>query len=273
MADQAAPGFDGSLLDPTTWKDPVEEIPVIVRESRFRWSDAKYNQATTFRPAFPLTNHGEDGHSIQQWVFNLERLDARYVLLDGSEAPVTIYAGVDVEKYAKQRDGSYLLQSIMKGKGKEQEVVQAWVKAAGSLTPDPSVLVGQMWMINFYRQKDMGGGFFAKKVTLPKELLPPTYVYSGEVQKFVKKPDTADETGSNDGTIVGASSDGSSAVDPALAAAKLGQFIRDNGITMLDSTLLGNPAYPSDCKVEPFISSTVRGTLAATLAEYGVEVA
>lgn len=259
MPDPTA-GFDASLLDPTTWKEPVEQIPVKVVKSEYRWSDEKYNKATEFRPELP--------RAIQQWDFQLERLDAKYALLDGTEAPVIIYAGVDLEKLVKNRDGSYELRSVMKGKGKEQLVITGWVKAAGSLVPDPSKLVGQKWMIDFYRQKELGPGFFAKKVALPNRPLDPTFEYTGEVQIFKQ---TAKDV-SPDEAAEAAGGTGAGTPDTADAAAKIGEFIRANGITEFGASTLANPAFPAGCRIEPFVSAIMSGKIGETLAGFGVEI-
>jgi hypothetical protein len=263
--------FDASLLDPATWKEPVELIPVRIKTSEFRWSNPKYNAATEFRPAFPETGKGEDGHAIQQWAFELERLDAKYALLDGSEAPVIIYAGVDLQGYHKQRDGSYILESVMKGRGKPQRVITEWVKAAGSLVPDPTRLEGQIWMVKFFRQMELGPGFFAKKVTLPDHPLPPTYVFDGTMQTFAQTAKAAAEgdSASGDGPATFSNSE---TLDPTVAANLIGAFIRDNGFTELNSSVLGNAAFPAGCRMEPFVSAFVRGNVAEVLAGFGVEI-
>ena len=265
MTEAAIPeqGFDVSLLDPTTWKEPVEVIPVICRVSKLRWSDAKYNAATEFRPALP--------RPIQQWDFQLERLDAKYALLDGTEAPVTIYAGVDLEKLVKHKDGSSELRTVMKGRGKEQLVITSWTKGAGSLVPDPSRLEGIMFEINFYRQKELAPGFFAKNVALFVKTLLPTFVFNGEVQVF-KQSARADGTGIDDTEVATASAMNGASIDPAEAAALIAAFIRDNGITALDTTALGHPAFPEGCRIDPFVTAFANETVAETLASFGEEV-
>lgn len=267
MVNEVAPpeqGFDVSLLDPTTWKEPVEKLPVICRVSRLRWSDPKYNAATEFRPALP--------RPIQQWDFQLERLDAKYALLDGNEAPYTVYAGVDLEKLVKHKDGSCELRTVMKGRGKEQLVISSWTKGAGSLVPDPSRLEGMMFEIDFYRQKELAPGFFAKNVALFSRTLPPTFVYNGEVQVFKQSARAEGADGLNDTETVGAAAVAGSAVDVTDAAQRIGAFIRDNGITDLDTTALGHPAFPDGCRIDPFVTAFANETVAETLASFGVEV-
>lgn len=273
MTDTAAADFDVSLLDPTTWKEPVELIPVRIKTSEFRWSSPKYNTATEFRPAFPETGKGEDGHAIQQWAFELERLDAKYALLDGTEAPVIIYAGVDLQGYHKQRDGSYVLESVMKGRGKPQRVITEWVKLAGSIVGEagPKRLEGQIWMTKFYRQLELGPGFFAKKVCLPDHPLPPTYVFDGQVQVFTQTAKAAADAEATGDAGTPAFSN-SEMLDPSVAANLIGGFIRDNGFTELNSSVLGNAAFPAGCRMEPFVSAFVRGNVTEVLAQFGVEL-
>lgn len=266
-------GFEMSVFDPSTWKEPVDIIPVRVKVSRPRWSDPKYNKATEFRPAFPNRGKGPEGDSIMQWDFQLERLDAEYALLDGTTAPVIIYGGVDLEKMVKGRDGQYNLQTVMKGKSKEALVLNAWTKAAGGLMPDPSKLEGQMWEIEFYRQKEMAPGFYAKNVVLPKNPLPPTFTFTGT--KFVFKQTAKDAAADGtDTTTTGTPTFGGSGVTPDDAAAKIAEFVRNNGFTTLDTTVLGQPGFPDGCRIEPFVSAFVDGDAKAreVLAQFGQQV-
>jgi len=268
MADELQ-GFDISVFDPATHKEPVEIIPVKVVVSKPRWSDPKYNKATEFRPAFPNRGKGPEGNSIMQWDLQLERQDAEYALLDGTTAPVIMYAGIDLEKYVKDRQSNYTLTTVMKGKSKESQVINAWTKAAGTLLPDPSKLEGQYWEVEHYRQKEMGPGFYAK-VTLPHKLLSPTYQFTGTKLVFKQKAKDIDET-----AVAGATAfSGSGVVDPATAAQKIGAFVRDNGLTKLDTSVLSSGAFPEGCRIEPFVSAFVNGDakVREVLAGYGVEV-
>lgn len=254
-ADVAAlEGFDISVFDPSTWKEPVDIIPVKVVKSRPRWSDPKYNKATEFRPAFPNRGRGPEGDSIMQWDFQLERLDAEYALLDGTTAPVILYATVDLEKMVKGRDGQYQLQTVMKGRSKEALMLNAWTKAAGTLMPDPSRLEGQYWEVEYYRQKEMAPNFYAKNVVLPKNALPPTYTFTGQKLVFKQKAQDAAAEGTDTATV-GAAAFGGSGVTPADAATRIADFIRSNGFTTLDTSVLAAPGFPEGCRIEPFISA------------------
>lgn len=269
----APEGFDISVFDPATWKEPVEIIPVKVTVSAPRWSDPKYNKATEFRPAFPNRGKGPEGDSIMQWDFQLERQDAEYALLDGTRAPVIVYASCDLEKYSKDRAGQYTLSTVMKGKSKEAQMINAWTKAAGNLLPDPSRLVGQFWEIELYRQKEMSGGFFAKNVVLPKQALPPTYQFTGTKLVFQQKAkDAAAEAETT--TASSTSAFGGAGVDPATAASRIGEFLRNNGVGTLDGSVLGLAGFPEGCRIEPFISAFVGGDVKAreVLSGFGVEV-
>ncbi len=265
-------GFDVSVFDPSTWKEPVELIPVRVVKSRPRWSDPKYNKATEFRPAFPNRGKGPEGDSIMQWEFNLERLDADYALLDGTTAPVVLYAGIDLEKYSKNRQGQYELHTVMKGRSKEALVINAWTKAAGALMPDPSRLEGQLWEVEYFRQKEMAPNFFAKDVCLPKQPLAPTYEFTGTKLAFKQKAKDASEAAGNavgDGAVPA-----TEAADLNSVAAKIAEFVRNNGFETLDTTVLGAAGFPAGCRIDPFVSAFARGDSAAreTLARFGQEV-
>lgn len=261
------PAFDQTLLDPTTWKEPVEYIPIEITKSELAWSDEKYNAATEFRPALP--------RPIAQWKFELSRLDAKYALLDGSEAPVIIYAGVDLETFKKNsQTKQYELGTIMKGRGKPQTVVQGWTAKVGNIASDPGRLVGQKWRIAYYRSKQVGNSadFAMQNVALPHQPLTPDYKFEGDVRVFEQK---RKDDGAEGGEQASASAfGGGEAKDPSAAASEIAAFIRANGIETLDSTVLGNPAFPTGCRIEPFVSAFVAGDERArdVLAEFGEEV-
>ena len=269
-----------SLLLPGSWEEPKEEFPAKIVVFEVRWSDPKYNGATEFRVAFPMRKHTQaDGsvvehNSIQQLDIQLQRLDAVYVHEDGSPftlkdgttaptAPVIVYGGVDLEKFdAKQG----IVRPLKKTHGKEQFVIKGWTEKYGALFPDTGRLVGQNVMITRYREKEFNG-YPAKNVVVPKDLLPPTYVYTGEVQKFKASKDV------NDAAVATAASAGLTA-GPALskeeAAKKIGAFLQAQGITNPGPEALGLAGFPVDARVEPFISAFAMGNGAAVLAENGV---
>lgn len=272
-------GFNLSLLDPSSYEEPKELVPVRVKVSRLKWSDPKYNEATEFRPAFPNRGdgYGPNGDSIQQWDLQLERLDAVYVHEDGSDfidaegnnlgqtVPVIIYAGVDLEKLDK-RSGS--IRGLAKARGKEPMVVNAWTKLIGSLVPDPSKVEGQFFMVETYREKEIAPGFFAKNVVLPVEVLPPTYQYDGEISRFKAKADTGGGT-TGEAVAQGASQPVQGGVSPTEAATAIRQFLQSEGLSAdeVDVSILGHPNFPADARIEPFTTAIATGALAGTLDE------
>lgn len=263
MTEQTAtPEFNVSALDPATWEEPKELIPVEIVKSEYRWSDAKYNAATAFRAALP--------RPIQQWNLELKRLDAEFALLDGTRADVIMYAGADLEKL--QKDGT--LAKIMRTRGKENYVVSAWTQHVGvaNLVPDPSKIVGMKLMVARYREKDItGNGFFAKNVIVPVETLAPTYTYTGDKHIFQQK--RQDDV--NDADVASAASAGfagTASVSKDDAARLIADFLAANGVTDLDSSVLGHPNFPAEARIEPFISAFAGGSARETLAGFGVEV-
>lgn len=270
-------GFNLSLLDPSSYPEPKELIPVRVKVSQLRWSDPKYNEATEFRAAFPNRGHGPTGNSIQQWELILERLDAVYVHEDGShffdadgndqgaEVAAIIYGGVDLEKLDKKSGN---IHGLAKARGKEAMTVNAWTKLVGSLVPDPSHIVGQMFMVENYREKEIAPGFFAKNVTLPVETLPPTYEFTGTVQRFKAKTADSTDGGTSDGAVQhGGQAQTSGAVSQVEAAKLIQQYLSENGLTAdgVDVSVLGAPGFPAAARIEPFTTAFATGTLAGTL--------
>ena len=196
MTDEAQPaGFNLSLLDPSSYEEPKELVPVKVLKSAFRWSDQKYNEGSEFRAVFPQRGEkgGPLGNSIQQWDLQLERQDAIFVHEDGShfftqegvdqgaEIPVIMYAGVDLEKMDKKTG---IVHPLAKSRGKEPMVVNAWTRLVGSLVPNPDKIEGMYFMVESFREKEIAPGFFAKNVVLPTDILPPTFAFTGDMQRF-----------------------------------------------------------------------------------------
>lgn len=273
-------GFNLSLLDPSSYEEPKETIPCRITVSRFRWSDPEYNKATEFRVKFPVRGdaYGPNGDSIQQWDLQLERLDAVFVHEDGSnfvdsdgkdlgsEIPVRIYAGVDLEKMDKKTGN---IHPLAKARGKEPMVVNAWTKMYGSLVPDPSTLEGQFVMVERYREKEIAPNFFAKNVTLPTEQLPPTYEYSGDVQRFKAK---VDGTGTSDDAVQQGAAPSQGSVSVVDAAKQIDEFLKANQLTAdsVDVAVLGHPNFPADARIEPFTTAFATGNVAEVLKENGV---
>ena len=270
-------GFNLSLLDPSSYEEPKEIIPVKVLKSTFRWSDEKYNEGSEFRSAFPQRGEagGPLGNSIQQWDLQLERLDAIFVHEDGShffatdgtdqgaEIPVIMYAGVDLEKMDKK---SGVVHPLAKARGKEPMVVNAWTKLIGSLVPDPRKIEGMFLMVENYREKEIAAGFFAKNVVLPIEQLPPTFVYGGDVQRFKAK---LREDGTSDGAVQGGGQAASGGTDVSAAAKAIEEFLSANQLTPdgIDVAVLGHPNFPAEARIEPFTTAIATGKLAEALAE------
>jgi hypothetical protein len=277
------PEISIGALDPNTWEEPKELIPVEVVVSEYRICDPKYMAATTFRNPLP--------RPIWQWDFQMKRLDAEYALLDGSRAPVTVFAGVDLEKL--QKDGT--LQKIAKTRSKEQYMVGAWTKHCGAAAVIPSVdtgrkydekygamagkpilqssLVGMKFLIARYREKDItGNGFFAKNVVEPVETLPPTYTYTGDVHVFQQK--RQDEV--SDGAVASAAAAGfagSPSISKEDAATLIGEFVNANNLDITNGgAVLGAEGFPSEARIEPFISAIAGGTGRETLEQFGVVV-
>ncbi len=280
MTAQPSGDINTSLILPGSWEEPKEEFPARIKVFSIRWSDPKYNAATEFRPAFPMRKHTQaDGsvvehNSIQQLDIQLERLDAVYVhedgspftLLDGSTAPtvpVVVYAGVDLEKLNQKQ---MTISPLKKTHGKEQFVIAGWTKVYGALAPDTERLVGQMVQVIRYREKDFQG-YPAKNVIVPSAQLAPTFVYTGDVQKFKANRDV------NDAAVASAASaglSGGASLSPTEAAEKIGAFLKGAGITDPAPETLGLPGFPIDARIEPFTTKFALGQGAAVLAEYGV---
>jgi len=273
QASEAA--FNMSLLDPNALEEPKESFPALVKVSTLRWSDARYNAATSFRQAFPFrgAGHGPEGNSIQQWDLQLERLDAVYYHEDGSPfqsktggaatqtVPVIVYAGIDLEKM----DKNGVVKGIQKTRGKEPFVLGAWSKVAGALVPDPSVLVGKMFMVDRFREKEISPTFFAKNIVIPTEVLSPTYTFTGTVLRF-----KAGREETSDGAVSTAVASGG-AVDKGAAASAIVTFLAAKNIdaNKADVTILGLPDFPASARIEPFLTAIATGKLADTLASFG----
>jgi hypothetical protein len=284
MTDNVSPeaAFNLGLMNPEALEEPKETFPVKVLRSRLRWSSPEYNAANSFRQAFPHRGpgYGPEGNSIQQWALVLERQDAVYYHEDGSPfevrdadnkptgqtaqtVPVIVYAGIDLEKM----DKNGVIKGIMKTRGKEPYVLGAWTKSAGSLTPDASVIEGRFFTVERFREKEIAPGFFAKNIVVPVAVLPPTFTYTGEVQRFKANREA------NDASVGEAVAAGASAsVSKEAAAAAIASFLAEKGIDpgSADVTVLGLPDFPKEARIEPFMTAAATGNLAATLAGFGV---
>ncbi len=271
-------GFNLSLLDPNSYEEPKELVPVEVIKSAFRWSAEEYNKGSEFRAAFPQrgTAGGPLGNSIQQWDLQLKRLDAVFYHEDGShffgqegtdqgaEIPVIMYAGVDLEKMDKKTS---IVHPLAKTRGKEPMVVNAWTKLVGALIPNPEKIEGTFLQVESFREKEMGGGFFAKNVVLPIEILPPTFTFTGEMQRFKAKVRVEGDTA--DGDVQGGGSAPTAGGDVKAAAEAIIEFLSANSLTAesVDVAVLGHPNFPAASRIEPFTTACATGELAKALAE------
>jgi hypothetical protein len=262
-------GIDLSLLDPQSWEEPKETFPVEVVVSEIRWSDPRYNQATPFRPAFPYRGpgYGPEGNSIQQWDLRLKRLDAVYVLQDGTEAPVILYSTCDLEKF-DPRTGTF--RPLRRGPGKEQMIIEAWTRIVGPLVaaPGPARLVGYKVMVERYREKQITPDFRAKNVILPVELLPPDYQYTGQLTKIAVRSEenVAAASGAETG-IPSAVAAAATSSDPIAAASALQAFLLKHNLdaNTVTEAILEFPDFPNEARVEPFISLIRQGNLGKVL--------
>lgn len=278
MTDEIAveAAYNLSLLDPNALEEPKETFPVIVVKSCLRWSDPKYNAATSFRQAFPYRGpgYGIEGNSVQQWDLLLQRLDAIYYHEDGSPfpqadgsapstVPVIVYAGIDLEKM----DKNGIVKGIMKTRGKEPFTLGAWTKVSGSLVPNPSVIEKKLFLVERFREKEIATGFFAKNIVIPIEALSPTYAYTGEVQRFKAKANSDDSSVST--AASGIATAGASKEE---AAAAIAQFLSEKGIdrSKADVSVLGLKDFPPIARIEPFLTAAATGNLAETLAGFNV---
>lgn len=278
--------LDDSLLIPSTWETPKEEIPVKVVMFRKRWSSPEYNAPNKFRTVpLPMRKHQlADGtvvehNSIQQFDIRLQRLDAIYVHEDGSPftlpdgstaptAPVIMYATIDLEKF-DQKNG--VVKPLQKTTGKEQYQIKAWTEKLGQLVPNSERFEGMNLVITRYRELEISKGFPATNIIVPKEILPPTYTFTGEVLRF-----KAQAQGVNDAAVASAADAGLVAVSAGLskeeAAAKIGEFLKAKGITEPDGDVLALPDFPAAARIEPFVTALALGSGKETLAGFGVTI-
>ena len=160
----------GVSIEPGTWAEPKQTFPGIVVISRYRLASDDYKKATQFRPAI--------ADPLPQWEFRVERLDARLLLPDGSQAPAGRYGGVDLKKWSNRENA---LVAISSAYAKEWFIVSESKRVFGKLEP-PDALVGKKAMFDFYPTKTFGGSIPSRNVLVPTELLPPDYEFKGEIQ-------------------------------------------------------------------------------------------
>jgi hypothetical protein len=262
--------FDTSLLDLSTWEVPKEIFPGEVVEAGLRWSSPEYNAATENRPAFPYRGpgYGPEGNSIQQLVLNIKRLDAVYVLPDGAEAPVIVYAGVDLERYDR-KTGQIVRPT--KTRSKAMIVLSGWTRVVGPLVPNPERLKGMKLEFERYREYDLGNNFTAKNVVLPVKALDPTFTYTGEVLRIKV---TREDSIENAEVISALNANGPASTLAPIgeAAAAIAGFLRGRSADSLNAAILSDPNFPASARREPFISAFASGTVLKVLAENGVSL-
>src|SRR3989304_44466 len=112
----------GVSIEPGTWVEPKQTFPGIVVVSRYRLASDEYKKATQFRPAI--------ADPLPQWEFRVERLDARLLLPDGSQAPAIRYGGVDLRKWSNREQA---LVPISSAYAKEWFIVNESRKVFGKL--------------------------------------------------------------------------------------------------------------------------------------------
>jgi hypothetical protein len=115
---------------------------------------------------------------IPQWHIRVDRLDAQFRSPDGALTPAYRYGGYDLVKWEQRKKAFRPLQA---GNNKENYISSAWKRVAGTIEP-PTSLTGKMFMFDFWPAKRIGGSMPAKNVLEPTQILPPTFVYTGEVQ-------------------------------------------------------------------------------------------
>lgn len=256
--------LDAALLDITTWEVPKESFVGQVVSARIKLSDDKYNAATEHRPALP--------RPIRQLELNIKRFDARYLLKDGTFADVIVYGGCDLEKFDRK---TQTIVPPKKTRSKEMAIIGAWTQLVGPLAPNPERLVGLNVKCDRYREYEIAPGrngqppFTAKNVTLPVEVLPPTYVYAGEVQTIeVKREDSIDAAAVATSAELNSTTASMASVEDAAQA--IGEFLRGKHLSFATVNALNEPDFPASARREPFISAFASGTIFDTLKSHGV---
>lgn len=158
-------------LDPTNWEEAYEEFPGTVESVEHRLSADEYNE----KAHLP--------EPIQQFHIVVVRDDAIYKLADGSTAPVRVYSGCDLQK--KNRAG--VIVPVAPGENKPTFMLTQFAKAKVVLSTDPeklAALKGVKCMWRRYRTMSFPGGFQAKNILYPVQVLSPDYKFAGEVQEF-----------------------------------------------------------------------------------------
>ena len=176
----------GVSIEPGTWVEPKQTFPGIVVVSRYRLASDKYKEATQFRPAI--------ADDLPQWEFNIERLDAKLLLPDGSQAPAIRYGGIDLRKWSNRES---TLVPISSAYAKEWFVVSENKRVFGKLEP-PEALVGKKAVFDFFPTKSFGGSIPSRNVLVPTELLSPDYEFTGDVQIIQVRAREGDEARSDD---------------------------------------------------------------------------
>ena len=235
-------------IDSRGWAEPKETFPGTVIVSTKRECDPKYMEPNQFRTV-PLPR------PVWQWHLEVERLDARYQLPDGSQAPVIIYGGFDLERW---NDRTRQIEPINTRSNKEALISDAWVNIFGSVEPAES-LTGKIAMFDYYQSKRIGRNI-ARRILLPVGALEPTYEFTGEVQMFVvaRTEDTVTTAGDNG---AGSSNQTANLTDEAVYAS-LPQLL--DGLNRTNPSLLIK-ALPAMYRTGKVTNGLITGTLLTEL--------
>ena len=195
-------GPQGFSIDPSTWSEPVIKFPGLVVRSTYRWCDEKYldvrlttigqqaNRTREYLEASLKEANPQGEALIPQWDLRVKRLDEGGILSDGSLVDFIRYGGYDLVTW-DQRESKF--GPVRLNQGKAAFISNEWKRVAGSVHP-PENLEGKMFNFDFWPTKRFGGSMPAKNVLIPTAILPPTYVFAGEV-RLVTIPDREADTG------------------------------------------------------------------------------
>lgn len=248
------------LPDPAKWEDPKESFPGIVEVSEITPVSTDYLEK--FCSVREITGDAREkilANSFPRWDLRIKRLDCELQLPDGSRVAANRYGGFDLRKWDSKKGTLVHLNSRH---AKELEVRTAWQKIVGALEP-PSILVGKMFMFDFYGTKNIRNWPY-NNVIIPTTVLPPDFVFEGERRVIVVTRSEDDEASDN-----GIPADAVGAVEmlseqaatDAVALAIVGQKAKD------PAGLIG--ALPDNAKLGSLVTGLAAGTLVPMLVEAG----
>jgi hypothetical protein len=190
------------LPDPATWEDPKESFPGIIEVSEIIPCTQEYLEK--FCSVRDITGAAREkiiADSFPRWDLRIKRLDCELQLPDGSRVAAMRYGGFDLRKWNNQQSALIRLNSRH---AKEHMVRTAYQKVFGTIEP-PSVLVGKMFMFDFYGTKNIRN-FAYTNVVVPTTVLAPDYTFEGEVRVIIVTRDedagtTEDAASNGTGTV------------------------------------------------------------------------